>query len=102
MVEKQPISKKLRSFFDFTRRFLKTLKKSQPDAILIYDFLPVLSYRLISTFVHKPAILWYHNHDLAEAVYIKKFSLAWWAWKSEKWIFPKLDIFSLPAMERQN
>jgi hypothetical protein len=27
--------------------------------------------------------------------------LAWWAWKSEKWIFHYLNIFSLPSIERK-
>jgi glycosyltransferase involved in cell wall biosynthesis len=52
-------------------------------------------------FIRKPALLWYHNHDVAEPQYLRKWSLYWFAWKTEKWIFPRLDIFSLPALERQ-
>lgn len=102
VAEKKSFYKKLGFFFEFTRRLLRTIKSSRANTIVIYDYLPVLSYRIISRLIKKPAILWYHNHDVAEAGYVKQFSLAWWAWKSEKWIFPRLDIFSLPALERQN
>jgi hypothetical protein len=46
-------------------------------------------------------LLWYHSHDVADIRYIRKGSISWWAWKSEKWIFPRLTLFSLPALERK-
>ena len=63
--------------------------------------MPVLSYRLLKPFIASPHILWYHNHDVSEARYINKYNLAWMAWKSEPWILPRLQIFSLPALERK-
>lgn len=99
--EKAPLSTKIRWFLQFTRIFGSLVKRYQPDTILIYDSMPLLSYRLLSLFIRKPRILWYHNHDVSEQRYLKKYSLAWWAWKAEQWVFPKLDIFTLPADERR-
>jgi glycosyltransferase involved in cell wall biosynthesis len=77
------------------------MRKYRPDTLLIYDYLAILSYRLVYIFAPKPRITWYHNHDVAEKQYIRKHSISWWSWKSEKWIFPKLQIFSLPSIERE-
>ena len=96
--------KKLRHFLKFTILFLNTILKIKPDTILIYDSLPVLSYRIIKKISKKPRILWYHNHDVTNienVKSIKKYSLVWWAWKSESWLFPYLNYFSLPALERK-
>jgi Glycosyl transferases group 1 len=99
-LETAPTFKKIWWFLQFTRRFFSAVVRSKADTILIYDSIPVLSYRLINKFINKPKILWYHNHDVMEPQYIRKWSLSWLGWKSEKWIFQKLDLFSLPALER--
>ena len=101
-VEKTGYFKKLLWYPEFSRNLFLTFKKYKPDAFLITDYLSILALRLIFPFIHKPEILWYHNHDVAEEQYIKKFSMTWFSWKSEKWLFPKLEIFSLPALERKD
>ncbi|HYC27647.1 MAG TPA: hypothetical protein VEB42_02510, partial [Chitinophagaceae bacterium] len=95
------IKRKVKEFIAFTNLLRKTIKQHGAHTLLIYDPMPVLSYRFISKMIKKPHVLWYHNHDVAEGSYLRKYSLGWLAWKSEKWIFPKLDIFSLPAVERR-
>jgi glycosyltransferase involved in cell wall biosynthesis len=100
-VEAGSVRKKIGWFIHFSRTFYALVTEQKPDTILLYDFMPILSYRLISGFIRKPGILWYHNHDVADENHIRKYSLSWFAWKSEKWIFPKLNIFSLPAVERK-
>jgi Glycosyl transferases group 1 len=100
-MEASSVSKKIGRFARYTKSFYSLLKKIKPDTLLLYDILPILSYRFISHWINKPAILWYHNHDVADAKQIRRYSLSWFAWKSEKWIFPRLNIFSLPAMERK-
>jgi glycosyltransferase involved in cell wall biosynthesis len=100
-VQAASVDTKVSWFTNFTRSFYSLVKKRKPDTILLYDVMPVLSYRLISPWIKKPKILWYHNHDVAEKKYIRRYSLGWFAWKSEKWIFPRLNIFSLPAIERK-
>ena len=99
--ETSSVWKKALYFFQYSRLLFKTIRKNRPDTILLYDYFPVLAYRLISPFIKKPGILWYHNHDVAENQFIRTWSLAWFAWKSEKWIFPRLQIFSLPSVDRQ-
>jgi glycosyltransferase involved in cell wall biosynthesis len=78
------------------------MRKFKPDTMLIYDYLAILAYRMVYFLAPKPRIIWYHNHDVAEKQYIRKFSISWLSWKSEKWLFPKLQIFSLPSVERKN
>jgi glycosyltransferase involved in cell wall biosynthesis len=100
-VEMAGIMRKLGWYLAFAGKLLSTMKKYKPDTMLIYDFLAILAYRLIYFFAPKPQITWYHNHDVAEKQYIKKNTISWWSWQSEKWIFPKLEVFSLPSMERK-
>ena len=99
--EKTGFLKKIFWFASFTMLFFSLVRKHKPDTILFYDCMPLLSYRLFHFFMTKPNVLWYHNHDIADPAYLKKNSLTWWAWKSESWIFPKLDLFTLPAVERK-
>jgi len=95
------VRRKIAWFTHFSRSFYSLVRDQKPDTILIYDYMPILSYRLFSHLIKKPRILWYHNHDVADEKQLRKYSLSWFAWKSEKWIFPKLNIFSLPAVERK-
>ncbi|HTB26718.1 MAG TPA: hypothetical protein VK711_15205 [Puia sp.] len=99
--EAASVLKKVQYFFQYSRKLLKTIRRNQPDTILLYDYFPVLAYRLISPFIRKPATLWYHNHDVGDSKVIRKGSLSWAAWKSENWIFPRIQIFSLPSVDRQ-
>src|ERR1700730_1925355 len=101
-VENANIFKKIFWFLQFTLDFFSVINRVRPDTILIYDSLPVLSYQLIQSFIKRPKILWYHNHDVIDPQYVRKWSISWLAWKTEKWIFPKLNIFSLPSMERRD
>ncbi len=87
-------------FFSFTYRFLKLCIKVKPEVILVYDAFPLLSYHLsrkAMKFKHK---IWYHNHDVVEHVQ-KKYSIGWWAAKTEKKSFQYLNLFSLPSNERK-
>ncbi len=100
-VELAGFMKKVGWYLAFSWKLLKTLKKYKPDTVLIYDYLAILAYRLIYFFVRKPRVTWYHNHDVAEKQYIRPFSISWLSWKCEKWLFPKLQMFSLPSVERK-
>lgn len=99
--EAASMPKKIGWFLYFTWLFYTTVKKQKADTVLMYDALPLLSYRLFRNFLRAPRLLWYHNHDVTDLQYTKKFSLGWWAWRSEQWIFPRLQLFTLPALERQ-
>lgn len=99
-VEKAGFITKIFWFLQFCRMFIGLNRKYRPQALILYDCIPVLAYRITRLFLVKPAILWYHNHDVADSKYIRKYSINWFAWRSESWIFPRLDIFSLPSKER--
>lgn len=72
------------------------------EIVLLYDPIPLFSFRLASAFlIKKPEVLWYHNHDIMEIALQRKYSISWWAIRNESLMFPKLDIFSLPSLERK-
>jgi hypothetical protein len=100
-VENSSGLKKIILFLRFTALLFSLVRKHKADTVLIYDSLPVLSFFLIRPFTRKPRILWYHNHDVSEKQYMRKWSISWWAWKSEKWLFPSVNIFSLPSLDRK-
>lgn len=100
-VEAAGFIRKLGWYLAYAWKFLRMMRKYRPDTLLIYDYLAILAYRLVYLFAPKPTVTWYHNHDVAEKQYIRRHSISWWSWKSEKWIFPKLQIFSLPSIERK-
>ena len=100
-VERAGLLLKLGWYIAYAWKFLRLMRKYRPDTLLIYDYLAILAYRMIYFLAPKPRLTWYHNHDVAEKQYIRKHSISWWSWKSEKWIFPKLQIFSLPSVERK-
>lgn len=99
-IKSEHIVSKMLFFFRFTFLFFVKLIKFKPDTIIIYDSVPTLSYRIINIFIKKPRILWYHNHDVSDLDYINKYSLLWFSWKSENWILQKVNLFTIPAMER--
>ena len=99
--ERAGLTKKIIFFLQYTAKVFKLFRKTRPDTILLYDYMPVLSIRILFFFARKPRLLWYHNHDVGDETYLRKWSLSWLAWKSEKWIFPRLDFFSLPSLERK-
>jgi glycosyltransferase involved in cell wall biosynthesis len=99
--ERRSVWKKITEFLRYSFLLAKTIRRHKSRDLLFYDFMPLLSFRLIKWSIPRQQLLWYHNHDVAEKNYIRKYSLAWCAWKTEKWIFPKLSLFTLPAVERK-
>ena len=92
---------KLKSFFQFTLLLFHTLKKNRPKWLIVYDPIPLLSYRLISPFLKNKPKLWYHNHDVLEMNRLKKYSISWFSHYSEQRSFSKIDLFTLPSEERK-
>lgn len=92
---------KLFYFLKFTKDFLKLIRQNRPNWILIYDGMPLLSLWLIFPFIKNIPNIWYHNHDVYEIKYLRKFSLSWFAFKIEKRIFKKIKLFTLPSVERK-
>jgi len=95
-----PLAWKVLSFVQFTFNFFFLLQKHKPKWVICYDAIPLLSFRIVSKFIffQRPQ-LWYHNHDIIDGSV--KFSVSWWAMKSEQYYFRSIDIFSLPSDERR-
>jgi glycosyltransferase involved in cell wall biosynthesis len=98
--EKASLYKKIFFFKAFAIDFFKSCKVQQPSCILCYDSLALLSYYLIKPFLRFDHKIWYHNHDVSENTFMRKYSLGWFAKKVETSFIKKLDIFTLPTDER--
>lgn len=72
----------------------------RPRVILLYDNIALLAYRIVRPFLFFRHKVWYHNHDIAEIERTRKFSVGWFACKSEIVYFKKIDLFTLPTGER--
>lgn len=88
-------------FLQFTIKFYKLIIRHRPEWVLCYDAIPLLSFRIVRFLISRPPKLWYHNHDVMKLEDMKKFSIGWMAVRSEKKFFNKIDLFSLPALERK-
>jgi glycosyltransferase involved in cell wall biosynthesis len=93
--------KKALIFFSFGVIFFRTCVKYKPKTILVYDAISLLCYHHFRKILHFKHLIWYHNHDVAEPNTIRKYSVGWWALKSERITFKYLSIFSLPSTERE-
>jgi hypothetical protein len=98
--EKAPLFKKILFFKKFTIDFFKSCKAQRPSCILCYDSLALLSYYLIRPLLKFDHKIWYHNHDVSENTFMRKYSLGWFAKKVEASFVKKLDIFTLPTDAR--
>jgi len=98
--EQSSTPQKIGYFARFVLDLLKECRRRRPRVILLYDVQALLAYRLIRPFLHFKHDLWYHNHDIAEIDTVRKYSIGWFACKTEKKIFPRIDIFTLPSAER--
>jgi glycosyltransferase involved in cell wall biosynthesis len=93
--------KKIFWFIQFCGLFVRTIRAYKPQVVVLYDCIPVLCYRMTRFFFRKPMTLWYHNHDVTDPKYVRKFSISYFAWKSEAWIFSRLQMFTLPSVQRK-
>ena len=91
---------KMMYFTHFTRLFLQVIKRYKPTVILAYDNITLYSYHLLRPFITHEHHVWYHNHDVVEAASQRKFSIGWFALRSEKKSFRYLSVFTLPANDR--
>jgi len=99
--ERLSLGSKMFFFVQYTWRLFMTVIRVRPHTWLIYEYMPILSLFLLNPFLRRPHILWYHNHDVGDPDYIRKWSISWFAWKSERWLFPRLTLFSLPSLARK-
>ena len=95
-----PLPSRMKLFLNFVKDFQRLCKREKPEMVLLYDPLALLVYSWAKKIGLPKFKVWYHNHDVLEEDQ-KRFSLNWWALRAKKELFPKLDIFSLPAQERK-
>ena len=98
--EKAPAKWKIKSFLKFTRDFYKTLKREKSEWVMCNDPISFYSFRLIRPFLGYPIRLWYQSHDVAELSAMRKYSIGYFAVKSEAENFHKIDLFTLPSESR--
>jgi len=98
--EKAPMKWKLNSFFRFTRDFQRILKKEKPDWVMCNDPISLYAFSLIRPLLGYSPRLWYHNHDVVDLESQRKFSVGWFAVRSERKQFNKIDLFTLPSKDR--
>lgn len=99
--ESSSLIRKILFFLGFSYDFYKLIRIHKPRMILVYDGIPILSLKLILPFIGTKPQIWYHNHDVYEEKYLKKYTISWLAYKSHKSVFRRINIFTLPAKERK-
>lgn len=86
--------------FQFILNVFRSVILKKYNTILVYDHLAMLSLYLVSPFLSKKTVLWYHNHDVPLLDNERKFSIGWMAVHAQNRLLKKLSIFSLPTKER--
>lgn len=100
--KKEGFKKKIETFFFFTWTLIKLNKRKRPQTVLLFDYIPTLSWFMCTLLVQKKKpLVWYHNHDVAELGKIRKYSISWFAKKAEASLLKRgIDLFTLPSQER--
>lgn len=98
--ERSTVTKKVLFFRRFMADLLKAIRAESASVVLLYDVHALFAYRMIRPLIGGKHIAWYHNHDVSELERERKYSIGWFACKTEKKIFKELDIFTLPTADR--
>jgi glycosyltransferase involved in cell wall biosynthesis len=98
--ERMSTSSKIVSFLKFTWTFLSESLSNHNDLVLLYDAIPLFSYYAVRLFMKNKTRVWYHNHDMPNINYVRKFSIGWFSAKYEAVAMKHIDYFSLPSVDR--
>jgi hypothetical protein len=98
--EQKSMGWKFGSYLLFTKELHKILRKERPEWIMCNDPISLMSFRMIRGLIGIPAKLWYHSHDVAEPDKMRTYSVGYFAVKSERTYFNRIDLFTLPAESR--
>lgn len=96
-----PVARRYLLFAGFCRDLRELLEAKRPEVVLVYDPLALLALTVVLPLVSGRPLLWYHNHDVLEPGRLRRLSLAWFSDYAQRLMFSRLDIFSLPARERE-
>jgi len=97
--EKVSIVKKIMSFIRFTLLVAKEGINKKTDIIVLYDAIPLLSFYIFKKALNKKTI-WYHNHDMPNTHYVRKYSVGWFANRYEHQAMKEVNLFTLPSDDR--
>src|SRR5690554_490829 len=92
--------KKIFYHFQFIFTVFKEIVFKNYSVILAYDHLATLSLTVLSLFIKKKTVLWYHNHDVPAVEKTNKYSIGRIAIKTQNSFLKKCDVFTLPTVER--
>jgi glycosyltransferase involved in cell wall biosynthesis len=92
--------RKIRFFLGFLIDMYRKCYVTKPSIILVYDPIALYSYHLLRPFLFFKHKIWYHNHDVFELANQRKYSIGWFAVKTEPKTFKYLDLFTLPTHDR--
>jgi glycosyltransferase involved in cell wall biosynthesis len=98
--EEAPTWWKIFSFLRFAMAFYKILRREKQQWVMCNDPIALFSMRLIRPFLRYPVRLWYHSHDISEPDGMRKFSIGYFAVRSEKKYFNRIELFTLPSESR--
>jgi len=96
--EKTSFVSKIWVFLLFWISYQRIVLTSKIDTVIFYDSIPLFIF-LIGIKLSKIAY-WYHNHDMPDLRFIRKYSIGWFSAKYEHFAMNKIDYFSLPSMDR--
>lgn len=96
--EKTSFFSKIWVFLLFWISYHRIVLWSKIDTAIFYDAIPLFTF-LIGI---KPSkvVYWYHNHDMPDVRFTRKYSIGWFSAKYEHIAMSKLDYFSLPSVDR--
>ncbi len=99
--ESKSVFLKMVFFLNYTLNFFKLLVKERPSLVVLCDSIPTLAFYLLPKYSKCNINLWYHNHDVLVLRNVRRFSIAWFSWYSERALFGRLSIFTLPSEDRR-
>jgi glycosyltransferase involved in cell wall biosynthesis len=98
--EKASFSWKIASFFRYCNDFYRMLQRDRPQWVLVNDPISLWALNRLTPYLGYRPKKWYHSHDITEMQGIRKYSVGYFAARSERRSFRELDLFTLPAADR--
>lgn len=89
---------KIWDFLKFWLTYQYIILFKRIDTVIFYDAIPLFSFFV--GLKPKNITYWYHNHDMPDIRFVRKYSIGWFSSKYEKDAMSKINYFSLPSVDR--